>query len=248
MRSSNPILTRGRGFAAMNPNSTDSLEAAYAAPSAGGVSTGRMTIEDVVMRTATLFVVLVAVGSVAYGANLGGGAIMLGVFGGFILAMVNSFKRKVSPALVVAYAAFEGLALGGISRLYNDAYQGIVGQAVLGTLCAFAGILVAYRSGKVRVTPKFTRVMFGALIGYMVFGLITMFTGFPGGSTGTLIALAGVALATFFLVLDFDQIERTIAAGAPRDESWRCAFGLMVTLVWLYLEVLRLLSILRNND
>jgi uncharacterized YccA/Bax inhibitor family protein len=247
MKSSNPVLTRGRGFAAMNPNNTDSLEAAYAAPSAGGVSTGRMTIEDVVMRTGMLFVVLVAVGSVAYGANNGGLA-AIGIFGGFILAMVNSFKRTVSPALVLAYAAFEGLALGGISRYYNDIYPGIVSQAVLGTLCAFGGILLAYRSGKIRVTPKFTRVMIGALIGYMVFGLITLFTGFPGGSTGTLIAVAGVALATFFLVLDFDQIEKTIAAGAPRNESWRCAFGLMVTLVWLYLEVLRLISILRNND
>jgi uncharacterized YccA/Bax inhibitor family protein len=231
----------------MNPNNTDSLEAAYAAPSAGGVSTGRMTIEDVVMRTGMLFVVLVAVGSVAYGANNGGLA-AIGIFGGFILAMVNSFKKTVSPALVLAYAAFEGLALGGISRYYNDIYPGIVSQAVLGTLCAFGGILLAYRSGKIRVTPKFTRVMIGALIGYMVFGLITLFTGFPGGSTGTLIAVAGVALATFFLVLDFDQIEKTIAAGAPRNESWRCAFGLMVTLVWLYLEVLRLISILRNND
>ena len=247
MQSSNPVLTRGRGFAAMNPNNTDSLEAAYAAPSAGGVSTGRMTIEDVVMRTGMLFVVLVAVGSVAYGANNGGLA-AIGIFGGFILAMVNSFKKSVSPALVLAYAACEGLALGGISRYYNDIYPGIVSQAVLGTLCAFGGILLAYRSGKIRVTPKFTRVMIGALIGYMVFGLITLFTGFPGGSTGTLIAVAGVALATFFLVLDFDQIEKTIAAGAPRNESWRCAFGLMVTLVWLYLEVLRLISILRNND
>jgi len=247
MQSSNPVLTRGRGFAAMNPNNTDSLEAAYAAPSAGGVSTGRMTIEDVVMRTATLFLVLLAVGSVSYGANNGGLA-AIGIFGGFILAMVNSFKKSVSPALVIAYAAFQGLALGGISRYYNDIYPGIVSQAVLGTLCAFGGILFAYRSGKIRVTPKFTRVMLGALIGYMIFGLITLFTGFPGGTTGTLIAVAGVALATFFLVLDFDQIEKTIAAGAPRNESWRCAFGLMVTLVWLYLEVLRLLSILRNND
>ena len=247
MQSSNPVLTRGRGFAAMNPNNTDSLEAAYAAPSAGGVATGRMTIEDVVMRTGILFVVLVAVGSVAYGTNNGGLA-AIGIFGGFILAMVNSFKKSVSPALVLAYAAFEGLALGGISRYYNDIYPGIVSQAVLGTLCAFGGILLAYRSGKIRVTPKFTRVMIGALIGYMVFGLITLFTGFPGGSTGTLIAVAGVALATFFLVLDFDQIEKTIAAGAPRNESWRCAFGLMVTLVWLYMEVLRLISILRSND
>ena len=247
MQSSNPVLTRGRGFAAMNPNNTDSLEAAYAAPSAGGVSTGRMTIEDVVMRTATLFLVLLAVGLVSYGANNGGLA-AIGIFGGFILAMVNTFKKSVSPALVIAYAAFQGLALGGISRYYNDIYPGIVSQAVLGTLCAFGGILFAYRSGKIRVTPKFTRIMLGALVGYMVFALVTIFTGRPGGATGTLIAVAAVALATFFLVLDFDQVEKTIAAGAPRNESWRCAFGLMVTLVWLYLEVLRLLSILRNND
>jgi uncharacterized YccA/Bax inhibitor family protein len=150
--------------------------------------------------------------------------------------------------LVIAYAAAQGLALGTISRIYNEAYSGIVGQAVIGTLCAFGGILVAYRSGKIRVTPKFTRIMLVALMGYFVFGIITMFTGFPGGQTGLLIAVAGVALATFFLVLDFDQIERTIAAGAPQEESWRMAFGLMVTIVWLYMEVLRLLSILRNSD
>lgn len=248
MQSSNPVLTRGRGFAAMNRTQTDPLEAAYSAPSASAVSTGRMTIEDVVMRTATLFVVLVAVGSVAWGMNLGGGALLIGFGGGFVLALVNSFKRVVSPPLVVAYAAFQGLALGSISRVFNDVYPGIVSQAIIGTLCAFGGILVAYRSGKIRVTPKFTRIMFGALIGYMAFGLVTLFTGFPGGSTGTLIAVAGVALATFFLVLDFDQIEKTIAMGAPREESWRMAFGLMVTIVWLYLEVLRLLSILRSND
>jgi len=162
--------------------------------------------------------------------------------------MVNIFSKKVRVPLILAYAAAQGLALGTISRIYNEAYSGIVGQAVIGTLCAFGGILVAYRSGKIRVTPKFTRIMLGALMGYFVFAIITLFTGFPGGQLGLLIAVAGVALATFFLVLDFDQIERTIAAGAPQEESWRMAFGLMVTIVWLYMEVLRLLSILRNSD
>ena len=139
--------------------------------------------------------------------------------------------------------------LSKYSKLFfNDVYPGIVSQAVIGTLCAFGGILVAYRSGKIRVTPKFTRIMLGALMGYFVFSLITIFTGRPGGATGLLVAVAAVALATFFLVLDFDQIERTIAAGAPQEESWRMAFGLMVTIVWLYMEVLRLLSILRNGD
>jgi uncharacterized YccA/Bax inhibitor family protein len=233
----------------MDPNRVDTvaLEATFAAPAASSLRTGRMTMDDVVMRTATLFAVLVAVGAFAWGANNPALA-LVGFIGGFVLALVNSFSKKVRVPLIIAYAAAQGLALGTISRIYNEAYSGIVGQAVIGTLCAFGGILVAYRSGKIRVTPKFTRIMLGALMGYLVFGVITLFTGFPGGSTGLLIAVAGVALATFFLVLDFDQIERTIAAGAPQQESWRMAFGLMVTIVWLYMEVLRLLSILRNND
>jgi uncharacterized YccA/Bax inhibitor family protein len=227
--------------------SNDSLEATYAAPAASSLRTGRMTMDDVVMRTATLFAVLVAVGAFAWGANSPGLA-LVGFLGGFVLAMVNIFSKKVRVPLIVAYAAAQGLALGTISRIYNEAYSGIVGQAVIGTLCAFGGILVAYRSGKIRVTPKFTRILIGSLMGYFVFALISIFTGRPGGVTGLLIAVAAVALATFFLVLDFDQIERSIAAGAPQEESWRMAFGLMVTIVWLYLEVLRLLSILRNSD
>jgi len=227
--------------------SNDSLEATYAAPAASSLRTGRMTMDDVVMRTATLFAVLVAVGAFAWGANSPGLA-LVGFLGGFVLAMVNIFSKKVRVPLIVAYAAAQGLALGTISRIYNEAYSGIVGQAVIGTLCAFGGILVAYRSGKIRVTPKFTRILIGSLMGYFVFALIFIFTGRPGGVTGLLIAVAAVALATFFLVLDFDQIERSIAAGAPQEESWRMAFGLMVTIVWLYLEVLRLLSILRNSD
>jgi uncharacterized YccA/Bax inhibitor family protein len=227
--------------------SDDSLEATYAAPAASSLRTGRMTMDDVVMRTATLFAVLVAVGAVAWGANNPGLA-LVGFLGGFVLAMINIFSKKVRVPLVIAYSAFQGLALGTISRIYNETYSGIVGQAVIGTLCAFGGILLAYRSGRIRVTPKFTRVLLGSLIGYFAFSLITIFTGFPGGSTGLLIAVAGVALASFFLVLDFDQIDKTIAAGAPQEESWRCAFGLMVTLVWLYLEILRLISILRSSD
>jgi len=250
VRSSNPVLTRSnRGFAQMDTTrlDNDSLETTYAAPAASSLRTGRVTMDDVVMRTATLFAVLVAVGAFAWGANSPGLA-LVGFLGGFVLAMVNIFSKKVRVPLVIAYAAAQGLALGTISRIYNEAYSGIVGQAVIGTLCAFGGILVAYRSGKIRVTPKFTRIMLGALMGYLVFSLITLFTGRPSGATGLLVAVAAVALATFFLVLDFDQIERTIAAGAPQEESWRMAFGLMVTIVWLYLEVLRLLSILRNND
>jgi uncharacterized YccA/Bax inhibitor family protein len=206
-----------------------------------------MSIDDVVIKTSGLFAIVVALGAIAWRANNPTLA-LVGFIGGFILAMINTFSKKVRPGLVLAYAAAQGLALGTISRIYNDAYQGIVLQAVLATACAFGGVLIAYRSGKIRVTPKFTRVMTGAIIGYLVFGFITIFTGFPAGSLGTLIAVAGVGLASMFIVMDFDQIEKAVAARVPAEESWRCAFGLMVTLVWLYMEVLRLISILRSND
>jgi uncharacterized YccA/Bax inhibitor family protein len=132
--------------------------------------------------------------------------------------------------------------------MYDSAYDGIVGQAVVATVCAFGGVLLAYRSGKIRVTPKFSRIMMASLIGYFIFGLATLFIGFPGGALGLLISVGGVALASMFIVMDLDQIEKAVAARVPQEESWRCAFGLMVTLVWLYLEILRLISILRSND
>ena len=243
MRSSNPVLT-GRGFARIKEGSTQThgLNTLESRP-----TSAPMSIDDVVIKTAGLFAVLVAVGTFAWRANSPGLA-LVGFIGGFILAMVNSLSKKVRPGFVLAYAGAQGLALGTISRIYNDAYQGIVGQAVIATACAFGGVLLAYRSGKIRVTPKFTRVMVGALIGYVVFGLVTLFTGFPSGSLGLLIAVGGVALASMFIVMDFDQIEKAVAARVPQEESWRCAFGLMVTLVWLYMEVLRLISILRSND
>ena len=248
MRSSNPVLT-GRGFARINPDvlgnrgtETRDLNSLESRP-----SSAPMSIDDVVIKTAGLFAVLVAVGAFAWQANNPGLA-LIGFIAGFVLAMVNTFSKKVRPALVIAYAACQGLALGTISAVYETQYNGIVSQAVLGTACAFGGVLLAYRSGKIRVTPKFTRIMMGALIGYLVFAVITLFTGRPTGGLGFLIAVAAVGLATMFIVMDLDQIEKAVAARVPQEESWRMAFGLMVTLVWLYLEVLRLISILRGQD
>jgi uncharacterized YccA/Bax inhibitor family protein len=116
-------------------------------------------------------------------------------------------------------------------------------------------MLFAYKSGRIRVTPKFTKVLTTALIGYLVLGLVSfvayMFTGssvYNVGGLGLIIATGGMVLAAFFLILDFDSIQNGIAAGAPEAESWRAAFGLMVTIIWLYMEVLRVLSILRGND
>ena len=261
MRSSNPVLGRAfnqRGYAAFDPSTINSEPAAmedlYNAPAASSLRTGRMTIDDVVTRTGILFAVLVAVGAAAWTLNLGGGAMLLGLIGGFALAMVNIFSKTVKPGMIIAYAAFQGLALGTLSHLYNEMYEGIVSQAIIVTICAFSGMLFAYKSGRIRVTPKFTKVLMTALIGYLVLALLSFVGSFFGasiyniGGFGLLIAAGGMVLASFFLILDFDQVQKGIDAGLPEQESWRAAFGLMVTIVWLYMEVLRFLSILRGND
>jgi uncharacterized YccA/Bax inhibitor family protein len=255
MRSSNPVL--GKAFNQPSTTQVDQLEQSYNAPAASSMRTGRMTIEDVVAKTGFLFAILVVVGALAWSANLGMGAVMLGFLGGFVLALVISFSKNIKPGLVIAYAGLEGLALGTLSSYYEAFYPGIVSQAVIGTVAAFAGVLVMYRNGTLRATPQFTRAVIGAAIGYFILGIASLIASFFGvgqgygfygvSGLGLLLAVAGVGLASLFLVLDFDQIEKGVAAGVPEKEAWRASFGLMVTVVWLYLEVLRLISILRND-
>jgi uncharacterized YccA/Bax inhibitor family protein len=255
MKSSNPVL--GKAFNQPGNMQVDQLEQSYNAPAASSMRTGRMTIEDVVAKTGFLFAILVVVGAIAWRSNLGMGAVMLGFLGGFVLAMIISFSKSIKPGLVVAYAALEGLALGAISATYEASQPGIVSQAVIGTIAAFAGVLIMYRNGTLRATPQFTRALIGAAIGYFILGLVSLVASFFGvgqgygfygvSGLGLLLAVAGVALASLFLVLDFDQIQKGVNNGVPEKESWRASFGLMVTIVWLYLEVLRLISILRNR-
>jgi len=255
MKSSNPVL--GKAFNQPGNMQVDQLEQSYNAPAASSIRTGRMTIEDVVAKTGFLFTILVVVGAFAWRSNLGTGALMLGFLGGFVLAMIISFSKSIKPGLVVAYAAFEGLALGTLSSYYESYYPGIVSQAVIGTMAAFAGVLIMYRNGTLRATPQFTRALIGAAIGYFILGLVSLVASFFGvgqgygfygvSGLGLLLAVAGVAIASLFLVLDFDQIQKGVNNGVPEKESWRASFGLMVTIVWLYLEVLRLISILRNR-
>jgi uncharacterized YccA/Bax inhibitor family protein len=266
MQSSNPVFGRvansRKGFAAMDSNtvsstSQPSVEELYNAPAASSIRTGRMTIDDVVTRTGMLFAILVAAGGTAWYLNLGYGVLMISMLAAFGLGMVNTFSKKIKPPLVIAYAGLEGVALGVISHVYERQYPGIVSQAIIGTLAAFAGVLVMYRSGRIRVTPRFTRALMGAVVGYLILGVVSMLASFAGvghgygfygvSGLGLILAIGGVALASFFLVLDFDQIEKMIKAGAPHEESWRAGFGLMVTVVWLYLEILRLINILLRD-
>ena len=178
------------------------------------------------------------------------------MFAGMGLGFYNSFARKVHPIAVMLYAGFEGIFLGAISKTYNNYYQGIVAQAVLVTAVTFFSVLILYTSKKVRVTPKMYRIGMISLFTYIGIGLLSWIFSLFGVGHGYgfygvqgisfLLATFGVALAAFFILLDFDQVEKTIAAGAPEAESWRMGFGLMVTIIWLYLQVLQLLASLRE--
>lgn len=251
-----PRRQRDGGTVAAQTVDATTLEQMYSAPAATARETGRMTYEDVIVRTAGLLAVLVVAGAATW--ILAPQLFFVGAIVGLVLGLVNSFKRQPSPALIVAYAAAEGVFLGGISAFYQAMWDGIVPQAVLATLCVFAVSLVAYRSGKVRVTPKFQRAVLIGLGGYLLFSLVNLglmlfgvggegFGPLRSGWVGVLVSLVAVGLAAASLVMDFDAIKRGVEQGAPRNFAWYGAFGLVVTLVWLYLELLRLLAILRGD-
>jgi uncharacterized YccA/Bax inhibitor family protein len=211
-----------------------------------------MTIDDVVVKTGLMFAVLVPLAGLNYYLN----SPLLtfgGLIAGLVLGLVIAFKQSTNAALILSYAGLEGLFVGGISRMFEDVYDGIVAQAVLGTLSVFGVALFAYRSGRVRVTPKFQRTVLIAGGGYLVFCLINlglvMFTdsNLRSGPLGIAIGLFAITLAAAFLILDFDFAEQGVKNGLPERYAWLAAFGLVVTLVWLYIEFLRLISILRGD-
>jgi uncharacterized YccA/Bax inhibitor family protein len=267
MKSRNPVFNsseqfRRGGQATFGPApSAADLENMYAAPSATAAQTGRMTLDDVVVRTATLFgVLIVAAAATFVVVKPQSMVVVLGAaVVGFVLAMIVNFSKRPKPALMLAYAAVEGVFVGGISYWYA-VWQGdaIIGQAVLGTLAAFAAMLGLYKTGVIRNSPRFTKTLLIAGVGYLVFGLLNIVLSIfhvggyqnvysGGGILAILVSGFGVVLASFFLVLDFDFVEQGIRNGLPREYAWTAGFGLVVTLVWLYLEILRLLSILQRN-
>ena len=230
------------------------------------VDTGRITIDSVVQKTAiTLGIVVltaaatwVLTGDLVYeedAARLMGLA-MGGALVGFVLSLVNSFKRVVSPALVIAFAVAEGVFVGAMSKVFETAYGGVVPGAVLGTVAAFAGTLTAYKVLDIKVSDKFRKGVVAAMFGFVAVSLLDLVLHFFGadfgfnglGTMGLISSVVGVVLGVLMLILDFDYVERAIAAGAPERESWRAAFGLTVTIVWIYIEMLRILAILRGSD
>lgn len=266
MQSNNPAFNRSEVFSGRQASidvatpTADELQDMYGAPSAVN-RTGRMTYDDVVTRTGLTLGVVVLAAVVGWQVpNLA----MVGLIGGLVLGLVNAFKKEPSPPLILAYAAFEGVFLGGISFMFSNivvsgqTLDGIVAKAVVGTLIVFGIALVAYRSGKVRVTPKFQRTVLIAGAGYLVFCVFNLVAqmfgwadgmfGFRDGFLGIAIGLFAITLAAFFLILDFDFVEKGVQNGIPAKFAWTAAFGLTVTLVWLYLEFLRLFAILQSGD
>ena len=272
MQSRNPVFSRREPFrtaghaADATTMTSEQLQEMYNAPSRDGLGTrrDRMTIDNVVARTAmTLGTLIIVAGATWF---LSGdirpshfglliGAALVGMGLGFFI----SLKHVTNPAVILGYAAVEGVFVGLASKvlaLYVAQDSGIVAQAVLGTLCASAGMLAVYKFRIIRVTPKFQRFVIAATMGFFLivmanlvlsmFGVSLGTSGF--GGIGLIFAVIGVALACFNLLLDFNYVEQGIAQGAPSKDAWFAAFGLTVTLVWLYIEILRILAILRGQD
>ncbi|MFJ9040502.1 Bax inhibitor-1/YccA family protein [Streptomyces sp. NPDC102406] len=248
---------------AQNPYAQQDLQ--YGAPQAPA-TTGRMTMDDVIMRTATTLGTLIVTAALAwallpvdeanlsrsYGIAIGAGLVAM------VLGFVQAFKRKASPPLILAYAALEGVFLGVVSSVVdNYIASGAAMQAVLGTMAVFAAVLVAYKAGWIRVNRRFYGFVMAAAMAFVLLMAVNLLfavfgggdgLGFRSGGLGILFGVIGILLGACFLALDFKQVEDGIAYGAPKDEAWLAAFGLTMTLVWIYMEFLRLIAILQGND
>jgi len=229
-----------------------------------------MTIDSVVQKTAIALglVIITAAATwivtpdISTEASLGPlySALLIGSLGAFALSMVNSFKRVVSPALVLLFCAFEGVALGAFSKVIDAVFSpegsgNLVVQAVIGTFAAFAGTLAAYKVFDIKVGSKFRMFVIGAVFGMIGLSLMELVLGMFGssfglfgfGGLGMLTAIAGLVLGVFMLILDFDFVEQGVRNQIPEQESWRAAFAMTVSLVWIYTNLLRLLAIFSDN-
>jgi uncharacterized YccA/Bax inhibitor family protein len=251
MRSSNPAFRQK--FATLAPPldaTPEQLAQMYRAPS-------RLTIDDVVVHTLGLFAVLGVAAAVGWGfAPSSPGVGFAAALAALALSFVIAFGRVIRPVLVVLFALLQGVAIGMISRFYEDAFHGIVVQALLGTGVIFIVMLGLYRSRRLRATPRMRRMVYATLLGVIALGLIDLVVRLTTGShlpiindaspLGILFSVVILVVASLQFILDFDFIERAITAGAPRSEAWRASYGLLVGFIWVYLELLRLLSKIRN--
>jgi uncharacterized YccA/Bax inhibitor family protein len=257
-----PSATRASaGSGVQDSLNSQQLQDMYNQPSAGPVQMQRVTLDDVVMKTLGLFTIVVLVGAltwvtVAGNISLSMPLMLAGMFGGLGVGLAVAFKKTISVPLIVLYAVLEGLFVGAISEVFNQRWPGIVATAVIATVCTFAGMLLGYKTGLIKVTDKSRRIFGMAIMGYLLFGLVNLVAAFMGvgqgwgfggtGFMGIAISVLGVGLASYSLAIDFDSVDRAVKAQLPEKYSWLLAHGFIVTLVWLYLEFLRLLARLRQ--
>jgi len=227
-------------------------------------ASARMTLSGTVNKTGILLICCVATAAWTWNSfmqthdlTMAGPAVMIGALGGFIFAMITAFKKTWAPVTAPIYALLEGLVLGGLSAVFELKYPGIAMQAVGLTFGTLFVLLLAYKSGLIKVTQKFRLGVVAATGGIMVFYLVEIVLGFFGiqfttingsGPIGIAVSLFIVAIAALNLVLDFDFVEQGVATGVPKYMEWYAAFGIMVTLVWLYLEILNLLAKMRSRN
>jgi uncharacterized YccA/Bax inhibitor family protein len=278
MQSSNPVFARSEGFNGRRTSQSGVTYPGYDQPSAYGTGapqgqetyaparpSGPMTIDTVVQKTAfTLGLTILAAaatwvltGDPANQAEASRLMMlwMFGAFAGLGLSLVISFKKSISPGLVLAFAVVEGIFVGAMSKYFEALWPGIVMNAVLGTLAAAAGTLAAYKFFNIQVGDKFRKFTIAAMFGFVGLALLSFVLRLFGtdlglfgfGPVGLVMSVIGLVIGVFMLILDFDFVERGVAAGLPEVESWRAAFGLTVTLVWIYINMLRILAILRGE-
>lgn len=268
MRTSNPVLTRlaedaqrerlAAGQAGHQPQvfgQPTGYDSAHGTTGAPPVATRPMTVDDVVVRTIGLVAMVVAAAGAVWlltepadGLAFAFPAMIVGL----VLGLVIAFARVTNPFVISAYAVVMGVFLGAISQWFNTVFEGpLVMQAVVATLGVFLLMGFLYKSGRIRATPKFIKFMVGALLGagaVMLINLgITLFTGEPtilrdGGPIAIIVSLVFIVLAALSFILSFHEVEEGVKAGLPERYAWACAFGIVVSLIWLYVETLRLLS------
>ncbi|MCI0159167.1 Bax inhibitor-1/YccA family protein [Leifsonia shinshuensis] len=260
MATSNPAFSQSAAFNATA--SAQQLEELYNSPSASSAETDRMTVEDTIRKTAASFGILLVGAVVGWWVP---GLWIVGAIAGLVLAFVNIFrnrKKLPSAGLTLAYAAAEGLFVGGISKFYEAFAGGVVVQAVLATIVVVGVTLALFATGKIRASARATKVFLAAMIGYLVFSLVNLVLIWTGAVNdpwglrgsfeifgiplGVVIGVLVVIMCAYSLVLDFDMIQQGVKNRAPRAYGWAGAFGIMVTVVWLYLELLRIFAIARN--
>lgn len=281
MKSNNPVLTRlpqaqqnsgyaqpQAGYPQQSPyGQTQYGETPNFAQGYGAPNERPITVDDIVTKTGITLAVIVAFAVLNFGIGFVNqpaamALTFIGAIGGFITVLVHSFGRKYgSAAVTLIYAAFEGLFVGGFSMLLSGFLIGgenagaIIFQAILGTIGVFAGMLFVYKTGAIRVTPKFTRIVTGCIIGVAVLALgnllLYIFTGMSplrdGGPIAIVFSLVCIVLGSLSFLTDFDTADKLVRTGAPAKMAWGVALGLAVTLVWLYTEILRLLSYFSND-